>query len=80
MHIDDRFTRPHKAAAIRKLHEAELSDRRELSSECFPNATVLPLIKFEEDKESLLFGRGAVIDEQGRYAECSGIPGRVGGF
>ena len=80
MHIDDRFTRPHKAAAIRKLHEAELSDRRELSSERFPNATVLPLIKFEEDKESLLFGRGAVIDEQGRYAECSGIPGRVGGF
>ncbi|MCR5251051.1 MAG: glycosyltransferase family 61 protein [Lachnospiraceae bacterium] len=79
MKIDYRFMRPEKAKAVRKLHEAPFEKKTELRYESFRNALILPIRKFAEDNEALLFGRGCLIDEAGDFVEASGIPGRVGG-
>lgn len=70
------YLRPLKRQCMKKMHE---NFRREddLCVQEFNNAIILPLKKFSSD--SLLFGRGGVVDCDGNYVVNSGIPNRVEG-
>ena len=71
--IDDRYLRPKKAAALKKWHENAFKVREDLTVWKGENATILPLRKDPE----LQFGRGGVVDTEGKYVELSGIEQRV---
>lgn len=75
--IDYRYLRPRKADALRKLHEISLQERTSLSVWHGENATILPLKKLAGD--TMLFGRGGVVDSQGNYVSLSAHKQRVVG-
>lgn len=75
--IDYSFLRPQKAIALKKLYNNQFEKRETLSSTTVSNAVILPLQKFQHD--SLLFGRGGVVNEQGTYINTSAISNRIQG-
>ena len=72
--IEYSYLRPLKAEALRKLHEP-LEKKNDLKVPVYQNAAILPLRRVPGD--SLLFGRGGVVDENKEYVESSAIPRRV---
>ena len=70
--INYRFLRPQKAAHLRSLHEEQFYIRDDLQACSYLNATILPLKRFDGDN-SVLFGRGGVLDEHGNYIEDSAL-------
>lgn len=54
---------------------SQFPKKSELTVETYQNAVILPLIKCPEDQ--LLFGRGGVVDEVGKYVPLSGIKDRI---
>lgn len=77
MRVDFNYLRPKKAAHLKGWYDHPFECRTKLNIYHYNNATVLPLKRFEED--SLLFGRGGVVDKQGNYIEESAIEARVQG-
>ena len=75
--IDYSFLRPQKAIALKKNYNKPFEKKEKLTAETFSNATILPLQKFEQD--SLLFGRGGVVNNHGDYIDTSAISDRVQG-
>ena len=73
--INYNYLRNKKATNLREWHNKEFKKKDSLNVEIFENATILPLKKFEGD--SLLFGRGGLVDKNGRYVEKSAIKNRV---
>ena len=69
--IEYSYLRPLKAEALRKLHEP-LEKKNDLKAPVYQNAAILPLRRVPGD--SLLFGRGGVVDENKEYVESSAIP------
>lgn len=67
---------PLKKQYLKKVHD-NFQREDNLQVEVFDNAIILPLKKFSSD--SLLFGRGGVIDCEGNYVINSAIPNRVEG-
>lgn len=76
-HIDYRYLRPKKAAALEKWYNDPFVCRETLTTWRGSNAVILPLRKVDGD--ALLFGRGGVVDETGVYVDLSAIPNRVQG-
>ncbi|MCR5119652.1 MAG: glycosyltransferase family 61 protein [Lachnospiraceae bacterium] len=79
MKADRRYLRPEKA----KLHEtlyAGFEKRGKPEVHTLKDAEILPLIRFEKDGDSLMFGRGACMDKDGNYFAPSGMEARIGGF
>lgn len=74
-HIDYQYLRPKKAAALKKWYDEPFTERKELSIWQGENATILPLRHVEGD--SLLFGRGGVVDEGSSYVALSSIERRI---
>ena len=78
--INYNYTRPKKAEILRRYHNQN-SDKKpfyektQLITESYQNATILPLKRFSED--TLLFGRGGVVDCNKNYVDMSAIERRV---
>lgn len=75
MKVNYNYVRPYKAIDMKKRHTDGLRNEEDLKVEFVSHATILPVKKVEGD--SLLFGRGGVVDEFGQYVELSSIPGRI---
>lgn len=75
--IDYRYLRPKKADALRKWHETSFPKRTSLTVWRGQDASILPLRKVAGD--SVLFGRGGVVDSYGNYVSLSGIEHRIWG-
>ena len=75
MNINYSFLRPLKAADLKQWYSSPFEKKKELKIEVYRNATILPLKHFKGD--DLLFGRGGVVAENGKYVELSAIKGRV---
>lgn len=73
--VNFNYLRPKKAAVLKTWHEKDFYNKTNISAESFSNAIILPLKRFEGD--SLLFGRGGVVDESGNYIDKSAINRRV---
>lgn len=71
--IEYQYLRPKKAAALQRWHEADFEVKKDLHVWHGENAVILPLRK---DKD-LQFGRGGVVDAEGKFVELSGIPKRI---
>ena len=71
------YLRPEKAKLLKQIYDYPLEKREELRYLKLPRATILPLRNIPED--GYLFGRGGVIDENGKYVKLSGIERRVSG-
>lgn len=69
------YLRPLKAKNLIERYEKDFVQREDLTVWRGDNATILPLRRVAGD--SLLFGRGGVIDSDGNYVETSAIPKRV---
>lgn len=65
-----------KAEYAKKCLEKGLEFKTSIGYETVVQATVLPLKRFPGD--AWQFGRGGVVDEQGKYVESSSVPTRVG--
>lgn len=72
-HIDYRYMRPKKAAALKQWCDFPVEVRNEPEIWQGRNATILPLRKDPD----LQFGRGGVVDCSGTYVDLSAIPLRV---
>ena len=72
-HIDYRYMRPKKAAALKQWCDFPVEVRNEPTVWQGQHATILPLRK----DPSLQFGRGGVVDSDGNYVDLSCIPLRV---
>lgn len=72
-HIDYRYMRPKKAAALKKWCDFPVEVRDNPTIWQGSNATILPLRK----DPALQFGRGGVVDCNGSYVDISAIPLRV---
>lgn len=66
--IDYRYMRPKKAAALKKMHEAPVETRSELTHVTVHNAVILPLRKTDAYGWT---GQGGVVDSHGNYVEQS---------
>ena len=75
MKVNDSFLRPLKAADLKRWYSSPFKKKNELRVEEYKNATILPLKRFKGD--DLLFGRGGVVAENGKYVELSAINERV---
>ncbi len=75
MNINYEYVRPHKIDDMKVRYESGLKLNNELKVEIIPNATILPVKKMAQD--SLLFGRGGVVDEDNNYISLSSIPNRI---
>lgn len=73
--INYEYLRPKKAAWLQKMYASSFSCLQELEVWQGRNATILPLREVPGD--SVLFGRGGVVDEDGQYVSLSGIPERI---
>lgn len=73
--IDCQYLRPKKAAHLIAWHEETFEKRQNLTTWQGRNATLLPVIKFQED--NFVHGRGGVVDENGNYVSLSAYEGRV---
>lgn len=76
MEVNKAYVRPLKARDLQNRYE-RLVQKEELRVEEVPGGLILPLRRFAED--TLLFGRGGVINSAGEFCEVSGIAGRVWG-
>lgn len=74
-HINFQYLRPQKAEALKKWYAQDFEKRTSLELWHGKEATILPLRR----DNTLLFGKGGVIDSQRNYVALSGIPGRVWG-
>ncbi len=79
-YIDYSYTRPKKAAVLKNWHNSYLNgepfhEKKELITESYDNATILPIRRFPED--NLLFGRGGLVDKNNNYVALSAIDNRV---
>lgn len=72
-HIDYRYMRPKKAAALKQWCDFPVEVREQPTVWQGRNATILPLRKDPQ----LQFGRGGVVDCDGNYVDLSSIPLRV---
>lgn len=75
--IDYQYLRPKKAEALKQWYAETLAERSDLTVWQGENAVILPLRKGPGD--TLLFGRGGVVDQKGDYVALSQIPMRVQG-
>ena len=73
--INYSYLRPTKANQLKMLHNNELFKNDSLDARLYDNATVLPLKKFAND--TLVWGRGGLVDSNGDYVCDSGIDGFV---
>lgn len=73
--IDYSYLRPKKADALKKWHETDFPNISSLRVQREPHATILPLRKVDGD--SLLFGRGGVVDQNNNYVPLSALDDRV---
>lgn len=74
-HIDYQYLRPKKAEALKKWCDFPVEVRNDPEVWRGSNATILPLRR--DPSFGLLFGKGGVVTEQGKYLPLSCIPGRV---
>ncbi len=79
MKIDRTYLRPEKAILHEKMYEG-FEKKEAPVSKVYRNAEILPAIRFDEDEDRLMFGRGGLVAEDGSYVEESGIEARIGGF
>jgi hypothetical protein len=75
MMVDYSYLRPKKAAALQELHSRPFEKREALSHPVYENAMILPLRHVPGD--TLVFGRGGVVDNRGEYVPSSAIEERV---
>ena len=75
MNINYSYLRPLKAADLKRWYSSSFKKKNELKVETYKNATILPLKQVKGD--DLLFGRGGVVTENGKYVELSAIKGRI---
>lgn len=73
--INYNYLRKKKAVNLKEWHSKEFNKEDSLNAETFEDAIILPLKRFEGD--SLLFGRGGVVDKNGHYVEKSAIKNRI---
>ena len=73
--INYRYLRPKKAEAVKTWYDKDFIKRDNLTAISYYNATILPLKKCPSDR--LLFGRGGVVDAEGRYIEASSLRKRI---
>ena len=73
--IDYQYLRPKKAEALKKWVDAPIEVRENPEIWQGKNATILPLRR--DPSFGLLFGKGGVVDCDGKYVELSSIPLRV---
>ena len=71
------YLRPLKAAHLKSWYDKPFECRKDLQVFHYENATILPLKRFSED--NVMFGRGGVLDSNGKYIEISAIEARVQG-
>ena len=76
MNVNYSYVRSKKKRDLEERY-ARIKRTEELSVEVYDEATIFPTKQFSTD--SLLFGRGGVVDGKGDYIEDSSIPGRVHG-
>lgn len=69
------YLRKQKADYISKMEKQSFPEIEQLKSECYHNATILPLKK--SNKKTLVFGLGGVVDSNNIYIEESAVKGRV---
>ena len=75
MFINYSFLRPLKANHLKEWYSAPFEKKNDLKIESYKNATILPLKRIEGD--NLLFGRGGVVTEHGKYVKLSAIKDRI---
>lgn len=73
--INYKYLRTKKAEHLREWYEEGFEEKKDLNAFEYCNATILPLRKFNGD--SLLFGRGGVVDEELNYIDESAINNRI---
>ena len=73
--INYNYLRPKKSRNLKDRHDKEFVFRSDLKALSYKNATILHLKSFAGD--NLLFGRGGVVDENGKYVDISAIDRRV---
>ena len=61
------YLRPRKAEAVKKWYNKEFIKKESLEASSYSEATILPLKSLAND--NLLFGRGGVVEENGKYIE-----------
>ena len=76
--FDFGYLRPKKAKSLKEWYDKPFKLRKDLEVFHLFNATILPCKKLPDD--NLLFGRGGVIDENGKYFDISSIERRVQGL
>ena len=73
--INYQYLRPKKAQWLEKMYDSDFPVQQDLEVWQGNNATILPLREVPGD--SVLFGRGGVVDASGEYVCLSGIPTRI---
>ena len=73
--INYHYLRPKKAQWLEKMYASPFECKQQLEVWQGQSATILPLREVPGD--SVLFGRGGVVDAQGQYVPLSGIPERI---
>lgn len=74
-YINYKYLRPIKANHLKEWYNEPYRLRDDLKTFSYQNAVILPLKRFESD--NLLFGRGGVVSDNGKYIEASAINRRV---
>lgn len=75
MEINYKYLRPKKAEALKVWYDEPVEVRETPEIWQGENATILPLRR--DESYGLLFGKGGVVDKEGKYVDLSAIPGRV---
>lgn len=73
--LNYQYLRPKKAAWLKTMYDSEFPCIQDLEIWQGSNATILPLREVPGD--TVLFGRGGVVDKSGEYVSLSGIPTRI---
>lgn len=73
--INYKYLREKKAKHLYAWYQKEFENKKNLDSFIYYKATILPLRKIKGD--SLLFGRGGVVDENNNYVKESAINNRI---
>lgn len=73
--INYKYLREKKAKHLYTWYQKEFENKKNLDSFIYYKATILPLRKIKGD--SLLFGRGGVVDENNNYVKESAINNRI---
>lgn len=75
--INYNYLRPKKAQWLKRMYDTPFALRQDLEIWRGENATILPLREIRG--ENVLFGRGGVVDKDGKYVRLSGIETRIMG-